>query len=128
MSIDDFHAAQTPAERAICDALRAAIDAALPDAESKIWHRHPVWFLAGNPITGYNKLKPGIRLMFWSGADFTTPGLRPGTGKFKDAAILYTDASQIDRTALDAWLRESRVVQWDYKNISKRKGRLERLS
>jgi hypothetical protein len=35
--------------------------------------------------------------------------------------------AQIDGTKLRAWLAESRRVQWDYKNIMKRKGRLERL-
>ena len=52
---------------------------------SKIWHRHPVWFLDGNPTVGYSKLKAGIRLMFWSGASFDEDKLQPGTGKFKDA-------------------------------------------
>ena len=80
-SIDDYHAALAPADRAICDALRTAIASALPDAEAKVWHAHPVWFLNGNPITGYSKLKSCIRLLFWSGQSFAAPGLprvRPG--------------------------------------------------
>jgi hypothetical protein len=68
--IAKFNAAQEPGDRAICELLAREIDRGLPGAESKIWHRHPVWFLDGNPIVGYSKQKPGIRLMFWSGADF----------------------------------------------------------
>jgi len=40
-------------------------------------------------------LKAGIRLMFWSGASFDEDGLKPGTGKFKDASITYTSSDQI---------------------------------
>src|SRR5690606_40640174 len=57
-------------DKAICDALAKLINEQLPETENKIWHAHPVWFLDGNPIVGYSKQKPGIRLMFWSGADF----------------------------------------------------------
>ena len=126
-TIDAFSAAQDPTERAICEALRAAIEAGLPDATSKIWHRHPVWFLNENPIVGYSKLKDCIRLMFWSGANFDEPNLKPGTGKFKDASIRYTDVSEIDFEDLARWLAKGRDIQWDYKNIYKRKGRLERI-
>lgn len=125
-TIDAFHAAQTPEDRAICDALREAIDAGLPEAEAEIWHAHPVWFLDGNPIVGYSKLKACIRLMFWSGQSFETPGLK-GEGSFKTAVLRLTDVDQIDRDRIAAWLDESRRVQWDYKNIYKTKGRLERL-
>jgi len=126
-TIEQYHAAQSPEDRAICDVLRALIDVGLPDAESKIWHAHPVWFLDGNPIVGYGKLKNCIRLMFWSGADFDEPDLKPGTGKFKDASIRYTSAADIDEDDLNRWLSKGQAIQWDYKNIYKRKGRLERL-
>lgn len=126
-TISEFHDAQSPADRIICDVLLAAIEKGLPDAESKIWHAHPVWFLNDNPIVGYSKLKHCIRLLFWSGAGFDEPGLIPGTGKFKDASIRYTDAKEIDESDLSRWLRKSQMIQWDYKNIYKRKGQLERL-
>ena len=126
-TIPDFHAAQSPQDRAICDLLRQQIDAGLPDAQSKIWHGHPVWFLDDNPIVGYSKLKGCIRLMFWSGADFDEPGLKPGTGKFKDASARYTHDEEIVVADLKRWLTKGRNIQWDYKNIYKRKGRLERL-
>ena len=125
-SIQAFHDALADEDRAICDALRAAIDAGLPEAESKIWHAHPVWFLEGNPIVGYSKLKTCVRLMFWSGQSFETPGLAPDGG-FKAASLRLSNPGEIDGDALALWLAESREVQWDYKNIVKRKGRLERL-
>ncbi|MBN8630162.1 MAG: DUF1801 domain-containing protein [Rhodobacterales bacterium] len=125
-TIDAYHAAQAPEDRAICDALRIAIDRALPDAEAKIWHAHPVWFLNDNPITGYSKLKSCIRLLFWSGQSFAAPGLHP-EGSFKAAEARYHSAAEIDPVALDLWLAEARVVQYDYKNIIRNKGRLDRL-
>lgn len=109
---------------AICNQLALIIDEHMPEAENKIWHRHPVWFLDGNPIVGYSKLKAGIRLMFWSGASFEEEELSPGTGKFKDASKLYTSAEQINEGDLKRWIAKSKEIQWDYKNIYKRKGKL----
>ena len=115
------------AESAICQSLAEVIDNELAEAECKIWHAHPVWFLDGNPIVGYSKQKAGIRLMFWSGADFEEAGLHVRGAKFKDASVFYRDVSEIAAADLARWLRKSRDIQWDYKNIVKRKGQLERL-
>ncbi len=119
---------QTSIDKEICDLLATTIDGELTEAENKIWHAHPVWFLDGNPIVGYSKLKDAIRLMFWSGADFGEEKLKIGTGKFKDASIRFTAISQVDLAEIKSWLRKSREIQWDYKNLVKRKGRLEKLS
>ena len=48
-------------------------------------------------------------------------------GRFKAAEARYTAASQIDLKALKRWLKKARDIQWDYKNIVRRKGKLERL-
>ena len=80
-----------------------------------------------NPVGGYSKLKDGIRLMFWSGASFEEELLQPGTGKFKDASIRFTRTDQISLTDLKRWLEKAENIQWDYKNLIKRKGVLERL-
>ena len=121
-----YNHAQSDADRAICDLLAPEIDRALPEAENKIWHRHPVWFLDGNPVVGYDKLKASVRLLFWSGQSFEETGLA-NEGSFKAAEARYTDAAQVDVEALRRWLGKARDIQWDYKNIVKRKGRLERL-
>lgn len=113
-------------EKEICQLLAQEIDHHLPDAESKIWHAHPVWFLEGNPIAGYSKLKGGIRLLFWSGQSFDEEGLQK-EGTFKAAEMRYSSPVQINKEDLRRWLAKSRDIQWDYKNIVKRKGQLERL-
>lgn len=122
-----YNARLSPGEWEICDLLAAEIGRGLPKAENKIWHAHPVWFLDGNPIAGYSKQKPGIRLMFWSGAEFEEEGLNVRGAKFKDASVFYNNVSEIDVKALRRWLRKSKEIQWDYKNLIKRKGKLERL-
>ncbi len=125
--IQTYNEKQHTEDKAICDLLAQEICKHLPEAESKIWHAHPVWFLDGNPITGYSKQKPGIRLMFWSGADFGEEKLNVKGAKFKDASVFYNSVSEIDTNDLKRWLEKSREIQWDYKNIVKRKGVLERL-
>lgn len=127
VTIDDYHAAQSETDRAICNILRREINRGLPEADSRIWHAHPVWFLKGNPIVGYSKLKACVRLMFWSGQSFNAAGLK-ADGSFKAASARYGDPDQIDIQNLQSWLKDARDIQWDYKNIVKRKGRLERLA
>ncbi len=112
----------TSHDRVICVQLNEWISSELTEAECKIWHTHPVWFLEGNPIVGYSRQKAGIRLMFWSGADFDEPKLNVRGKKFKDASIFYNRASDIDGDELKRWLQKARVIQWDYQNIVKRKG------
>lgn len=124
--IQAYHNALANADKAICKLLAKEIDANLPGAENKIWHRHPVWFLDGNPIVGYSKLKDCIRLLFWSGQSFEEEGLAP-EGSFKAAEARYTDAKHVNVKDLKRWLGKSKKIQWDYKNIVKRKGVLERL-
>lgn len=114
-------------DQAICDMLAEEISQHLPDAENKIWHAHPVWFIEKNPIVGYSRQKAGIRLMFWSGSDFEEEKLKIIGSKFKDASIYYNSISQIDKNDLKRWLEKSIKIQWDYKNIIKRKGILIRL-
>ena len=111
----------------ICELLSQEISTSLTEAENKIWHRHPVWFIQENPIVGYSKEKKGLRLMFWSGASFDEPKLNVLGGKFKDASIFYNSASKMDLDNLHVWLEKSKHIQWDYKNIVKRKGILVRI-
>lgn len=121
-----YNDAQSRSDRAICQLLAEQIDKHLPEAQNKIWHRQPVWFLEGNPIAGYSKLKDCVRLLFWSGQSFKEDGLAK-EGSFKAAEARYTTVDEVDTAKLARWLAESRHVQWDYKNIVKRKGKLERL-
>ncbi len=121
-----YNLAQEEGDRAICDTLARQIDAALPGADNRIWHRHPVWFIDANPIVGYSKLKNCVRLLFWSGQSFDEPTLQ-SEGSFKAAEKRFTSVDDIDSHALARWLEKARTIQWDYKNIVKRRGVLERL-
>lgn len=122
-----YNAQQEPSHKDVCGVLAKEIDRSLPKAENKIWHGHPSLVLEGNPIVGYSTQKPGIRLMFWSGADFGEAGLNVVGKKFKDAAVFYNDVSGVRKIDLRRWLKKAKAIQWDYKNLVRRKGRMERL-
>lgn len=95
----EYNARQAPGFREVCDLLAREIDRHLTGAEGKVWHAHPVWFLDGNPTVGSSKQKPGIRLVFWSGADFEEGGLNIVGKKFEDASVFYEDLSQVETSA-----------------------------
>lgn len=124
--IQDYHAALTPAEKLICDKLYYTLRGQIPQAERKIWHAHPVWFLDGNPIVGYSKLKSCIRLLFWSGQSFNEPALLH-EGKFKAAELRFTNLTDIDPALIERCLEKAQDIQWDYGNLVKRKGQLLKL-
>jgi hypothetical protein len=125
-SIPAYNKAHTAAENEICAALAKHIDTGLPKAEKKIWHAHPVWFDDGNPLVGYAVRKSGVQLLFWSGRAFDEPDLRP-EGTFQAAHMHYASVSDIKATKLARWLRKAKKMQWDYKNIVKRRGKLEKI-
>lgn len=124
--IQKYHKALKSEDEEMCSILHEEICKSLPKAESKVWHGHPVWFLDGNPIVGYHRLKDSVRVLFWSGQSFKTKGLTK-EGSFKAADVRYVDSKQIKKTILRKWLRESKNIQWDYKNIVKRKGVLKKI-
>lgn len=124
--IRKYNASQTAANKQICNKLATIISEEMKKAESKIWHGSPVWFIDGNPIAGYCVRKDSVQLLFWSGQSFKDSGLQP-EGSFKAAEMRYTDVNDIKITALRGWLKQAKKIQWDYKNIVKRKGKLEKI-
>lgn len=124
--IRDYNHAQDTVNADICTLLAEEIAQGLPKAEGKIWHGGPVWFLDGNPVVGYFVRKNNVSLLFWSGQSFDEPGLLP-EGKFKAAEARYTSPAQINSEDIQCWLKKAETTQWDYKNIVKRRGVLERL-
>jgi hypothetical protein len=124
-AIRTYHIAFAPEDQAICAQLYETISQQLPNVECKIWHAAPVWFIEGNPVVGYGKLKGCIRLLFWSGQSFDEAGLK-NEGKFKAAEKRYTSVSEINTEDLVRWVEKAVAIQWDYKNIIKRKGVLEK--
>lgn len=127
MTITEYNDDLSPEEQKICVLLMHTINKCLPQAEAKLWHGHPVWFLNGNPIVGYSKRKDAVQLLFWSGQSFTEATLQP-TGSFKAAEARYTNVAEVNSALLKDWLEEASKIQWDYKNIVKRKGKPERLT
>ena len=124
--IQSYNSALGESDNAICNLLATQISEFLPQAENKIWHAHPVWFLDGNPIVGYSKLKNNVRLLFWSGQSFDEPQLKH-EGSFKAAEMRYTSIEQVNLDDLKRWVSKAETIQWDYKNIMKRKGVLIKI-
>lgn len=126
-TIPEYNKIQPKNIKEICSFLESNITKYLKKSESKIWHGSPVWFIAGNPIVSYSVRKNGsVSLMFFSGQSFEEEDLVP-EGKFKAAEIFYTDLKEVKITKLKKWLKKAGVIQWDYKNIVKMKGKLERV-
>lgn len=118
--IQFYNDSQVQNDKVICDLLSAEICDGLQNAENKIWHGHPVWFIDGNPIVGYSKLKDCIQLLFWSGQSFEEETL-PNAGSFKAAEVRYTSITQINIKDLRRWLKKSIEIQWNYKDLIKLK-------
>lgn len=125
--IVDYNQKQSDPDKEICISLSKLIDREVADSESKIWHAHPVWFLDRNPVVGYSKQKKGIRLMFWSGKSFNEEQLNVEGEKFQDASIFYNNVNEINEADVQRWLKKSEEIQWDCKNLVRRKGKLIKI-
>lgn len=110
----------------LCEVLQTLIVEVLPEAKGKVWHGHPVWFLEDNPVVGYSKLKDSVRMLFWSGQSFDEPLLIP-EGSFKAAEFRFKEIDDIQIEVVKKCLHKAREIQWDYKNIVKKKGVLDRI-
>lgn len=111
-----YNGAQPAGLRALCDALRERIDAALPKASSKVWHGSPVWFVGENPVVGYEaKTKQErVELLFWNGRAFDEPEFVP-VGKHGAARAEFTDASELEPAKLRRWLKKAATDVFDSK-------------
>lgn len=127
LDIQAYNDKQSTEDRSICETLSQTIHAFPWWTEAKLWHGHPVWFIEGNPIVGYSKLNDSVRVLFRSGQSFDESALHP-EGSFKAAEIRYTHLDQIDTQWLATVLQKATLIQRDYKNIVKRKGKLEQLT
>lgn len=124
--IREYHQSLDGADAETCDALYALVSKAIPKAEGKVWHGHPVWFIAGNPVVGYGTKKGGVELLFWSGQSFELAGLT-AIGKFKAAGIKFASTAEIKAKVIKSWLKECVEIQWDYANLPKKR-KLEKLT
>jgi len=124
--VADYNEALAEPAKSLCNALLESIEVSFPDAEAKVWHGHPVWFLNENPIVGYSQQKAGVQLLFWSGKSFPTVGLEP-VGKHQAAGLTLKQVADLDQALLAGWLIEAREIQWDYANVVKRRS-LEKLT
>jgi hypothetical protein len=117
--ITAYSQAQPFTFRTICDLLRKLIDAALPEATSKIWHGSPVWFLDDNPVVGYNATAKTVNLLFWNGQAFDEPGLKT-LGKYWAAQAMFGDAAEIDPKVIRRWLKKAKSDVFDSKAFFKK--------
>lgn len=122
-NVVDYNKIQKKEYAEICDKLKAEIEEVLSNSTSKIYHGSPVWFIDDNPILGYYATAESVNLLFWSGQSFDESGLTP-TGKNKAALVKYQKLEDIDIPLLKRWLKKSKEIMWDYKNIVANKGKL----
>ncbi|MCZ7641152.1 MAG: DUF1801 domain-containing protein [Verrucomicrobia bacterium] len=120
--ISRYATSQTPELAAVCQGLRAEIEATLPRAESKIWHGAPVWFLEGYPVVGYSIKAGKVSLLFWNGRALGEPALQP-VGKHFAAELVFTEVSELDRAAIRRMLvRAGQHVFKDYAALRGKRG------
>jgi hypothetical protein len=114
-----YSLAQPPAFRAMCDVLRKLIDAAIPKADSRVWHGSPVWFIDDNPVVGFNATAKTVNLLFWNGQAFDEPDLAP-VGKYRAAQAVFRDAAEIDPAVIRRWLKKARSNVFDSRAFFKK--------
>lgn len=116
-----YNSALSGTNRDIVQLLFGEFLQALPTATYKVWHGHPVWFLGEIPVAGYQDHKTGVKVLFWSGKDFTEAGLI-GIGKHRAAGITYPDVASVNVDDLRRYLKRSTEIIWDYRSLRPQNG------
>lgn len=112
--VSAYEKKQKPELAAVCKLLRQEIDGTLPMSGAKIYHSMPVWFIAGNPVVGFNvNAKKKVNLLFWNGQAFKDPDLE-AVGKFYAAQVQFSDVEEIDKKKLKKWLKKAGKDIWDF--------------
>ncbi|HRF28375.1 MAG TPA: DUF1801 domain-containing protein [Candidatus Saccharibacteria bacterium] len=127
-TISEYNRKQDDTSQEICTNLQKIIQAEIGEVTTcKIWHGAPVWFSENNPVVGYSVRKLGVQLLFWSGLSFHEPTLSQVGDKYPTAEARFVSVDDVDVEELRRWLKKCIEIQWDYKNIVKRKGELRPL-
>lgn len=119
--IETYNHSLSQTDLPIVERLQALIESGLPEAQGKVWHGHPVWFIEKNPVVGYHRQKDSVRVLFWSGQSFATDALI-ALGSFKAASLAVPTLEGLDAEAFASLLEQARVIQWDYANLRTNKG------
>jgi hypothetical protein len=92
--------------REVADAVRAVVDAELPEAEGVVWHGHPVWRVGGEPAVLLKAHPNHVTFGFWRGQALADPSgrLEPGTGEM--ASVKLRALEEVDRERFADWLRQ----------------------
>jgi uncharacterized protein YdhG (YjbR/CyaY superfamily) len=113
-TVASYERSLRPPLAAVCRLLRKEIDASLPMSGAKIYHRMPVWFIAGNPVVGFSvTAKKKVNLLFWNGQAFHEPELE-AVGKFHAAQVQFAGVEEVDKKKLKRWLKKAGRDIWDF--------------
>lgn len=72
------------------------------------------------------QIKNCVRLLFWGDQSFDEENLTK-EGIFKTSDIRFPHKEEINISDIERWLQKAAIIQWDYKNLIKRKGVLIQL-
>ena len=110
-TIEEYIAGLEPPNDVIAEALRAHIDTGLPEADSKVWHGHPVWMINDQPVAGFKAYPSSVTFMLWRGQSVNddTETLQ-ASGSADMATLKIADTDGFDGEALDDWLRQAREL------------------
>lgn len=119
-TVANYERSLRPPLAAVCRLLRKEIDASLPMSGAKIYHRMPVWFIAGNPVVGFSvNARKKVNLLFWNGQAFHEPELE-AVGKFHAAQVQFADVEEVDKKKLKRWLKKAGKDIWDFEGYRRK--------
>jgi len=116
-SVGSFLRALKAPDAAIAKLLKSEIDAGLPKAKAKMYHRIPVWFIGENAVVGFRTTpKKGVSLLFWNGQALKEPELK-ACGSFEAAEIHFQEVGEINTKDLKRWLKKAGKDIWDFASL-----------
>lgn len=112
LTVEEYLADRQQPLRDTGEALRLAVEAALPEADATLWHGHPTWKLGRAPVCLAKAYTRHLTFGLWQGARIEDPsGRLVASGAQEMASVKLRVPEDVDVALVSDWLRQARGLR-----------------
>ena len=108
LTVDQYLTSMSDALKPVGAELARIITDALSDAEGTIWHGHPTWLRAAQPIAAFKAHSDHVTFMIWAGQLLTDrSGRLVASGSATMATLKAASPDELDAPLFTNWLHQA---------------------
>lgn len=108
LTVDQYLASLSEDLQLVGGQLVRLLDEGLPRAQGVIWHGHPVWMIAKQPVAAFKAHATHMTFMIWKGQLLTDrSGRLEASGSATMANLKLRTADDLDAALFTNWLHQA---------------------